>query len=506
MYLFGAFLKRALKLANRLESSKLTAIENQQLTLIKLLSKAGDTAFGHHYGFHEILLSPHVMDTFREKVPIHDYDKMHDEWWYRSLQNEKNVAWKGKTQFFALSSGTTGAASKEIPVTKEMIKSIRRAGLRMFLNLTKYDVPADIYTKDMLMLSGSADLQDKGGYFAGDLSGINVSNTPFWLRRSYKPGLEIAMINDWNARIHEIAKNARKWDVGYIMGIPSWNKLMLEHIIDYHKVSNIHEVWPNLRVFVHGGASFDPYRKDFDAISGQQLIYMDTYLASEGFIAYQNRPDTTSMALLLNNGIFLEFIPFDDAHFDHDGNVIGQPPTLTIGEVELNKDYAVLISTCSGAWRYLIGDVVRFTDLVKNEILITGRTKHFLSICGEHLSVGNMTDAIRNVQQLLNIHIPEFTACGKRAGKYAVHHWHIGCDQPVDAAQVARVLDEQLQLLNDDYRTERSAVMEAPVVTVTPSHEFYHYLESKGKMGGQNKFPRVMKEGAFVEWERFVNG
>jgi hypothetical protein len=230
---------------------------------------------------------------------------------------------------------------------------------------------------------------------------------------------------------------------------------------------------------------------------------MDTYLASEGFIAYQDRPGTRGMRLLVRNGIFFEFVPFNADNFDEEGRLAGQPHALTLEEVQEDVDYALLISTCSGAWRYLIGDTVRFTNKERWEIIITGRTKHFLSICGEHLSVDNMNQGIQAVEEKLNVSIREFTVSPlAQEGRY-VHKWYIGCEPMADSTAVAPLLDERLKEVNDDYRTERGSLLQVQVQTL-PADIFYQWQESKGKMGGQNKFPRVMKGRPFAEWEAFV--
>jgi hypothetical protein len=279
---------------------------------------------------------------------------------------------------------------------------------------------------------------------------------------------------------------------------------MIEKIVEYHGVKDIHEIWPNLCAFVHGGISFEPHRHSFEAMMRKPLVYVDTYLASEGFVAYQNRPETRSMALVVNNGIFFEFIPFNDDNFDGDGNLKGQPKTLTVNDVTVGKDYALVLSTCAGAWRYLIGDTVRFTDFRRKEIVITGRTKQFLSVCGEHLSVGNMNTGVEYVQKALNTKIREFTVCAvPHNGSYA-HRWYVGCDPQVDAKKFETLLDAELCRINDDYATERTSVLGDIQMNIVPPDLFIKWMEIKGKMGGQHKFPRVMKKEMFAEWEAFV--
>ncbi len=504
MAILGALIKRGLTLGERLERQNVSPIQLQTRTLRRLLRAASYTAFGKHYDFRDILKSAHVIEAFQQRVPIHNYDSMYEQWWHRALEQEENVTWPGKVRYFALSSGTSGAPSKHIPVTDHMIRAIRRGSTRMFFNLNRFNIDPDLFTKDMMMLGGSTNLQNQGDYFLGDLSGINAGKIPFWLRPFYKPGTEISKINDWNDKIEEIAKHASEWDVAFMVGIPAWIQLMMERIIEYNQVQHIHEVWPNLTVYVHGGVHFEPYRKGFEKLLGKPLIYMDSYLASEGLISFQNRPDTRSMRMLLHNGIFFEFVPFTEENFDEEGHIRPEAQAVSIEGVEEGINYALLMSTCAGAWRYLIGDTVKFTDKARAEIIVTGRTKHYLSIVGEHLSVDNMNQAVRHAEEQLNIDIREFTVSAVQAGKFFAHRWYVGCEPLVDAATLAEVIDEQLKVVNDDYRVERNSVLQPIQMEVIPPKIFYKWQEHRGKLGGQNKFPRVMKKDLFAEWEQFV--
>jgi hypothetical protein len=503
MPILGGLVKRAMKFNKRINAPRFEPMHYQEKTLKRLIKKASGTAFGQHYGFKEILKSDDFITTFQNNIPIHDYDKLYKEWWHRTLEQEANVCWPGNIKLYALSSGTTGSSSKHIPITNDMFRSIRRAGIRMFYNTTQFDFDKSFYEKDMMMFGGSTSLQQGDGYQAGDLSGINTGKLPLWVRRFYKPGVEISSMNDWNARIDKIAKEAPKWDIGIVAGIPSWIQLMMERVIEYNNLENIHDIWPNFQVYVSGGVAFEPYRKSFDKLLGKPIHYMDTYLASEGFIAIQSRLGTTSMALITDNGIFYEFIPFNEDNFK-DGEVVKKPEVRTIETVEEGVDYALVLSSCGGAWRYMIGDTVRFTDVDRGEIVVTGRTKHFLSICGEHLSVGNMNDAIKAVEEELDIEIKEFTVSGIELenGKFA-HKWYISTETGHSAEVLQAILDKKICELNDDYITERASVL-GMEVEIVPPNSFYNWFESKGKLGGQNKVPRVMKKDQFEEWEAFV--
>jgi hypothetical protein len=228
-----------------------------------------------------------------------------------------------------LSSGTSGAASKFIPVTDEMIKAIRKTGVRQMLSLSQYDLPTSLISKGILMLGGSTDLKFNGTYFSGDLSGITASKLPIWFQRFYKPGKKIARNRNWGNKLDQIVEKAPEWDIGIIVGVPAWLQLLLEKIIDRYQLKSIHDIWPNLRLFVHGGVSFEPYKLGFERLLGKPLIYLETYLASEGFLAFQALPNRKSMRLVLNNGIFYEFIPFTPQNFDEEGNLVANPQTLS---------------------------------------------------------------------------------------------------------------------------------------------------------------------------------
>lgn len=479
---------------------------SQERVLRQLMTQAEHTAFGRHYRFGALLRSPNLIAEFQKTVALYHYDALFDAWWHRTLAGEANICWPDVVRHFALSSGTSGASSKYIPITPDMTASMRSAALRMFSCLPKYQLPPNFYTKDWLMVGSSSSLtQMETGAFAGDLSGINAKQPPRWMRRFIKPGPDVARLKTWEERVKIISERAPKWDISVVSGIPSWVQLTLERIVADHGLDTIHDLWPNLQIFVSGGIAFEPYRKSFERLLAKPLIYQDSYLASEGFIAFQSRPGTHAMRLLLNNGIFFEFIPFNDDNFDDNGLPRPLAQVLTLDKVTTGVDYALLITTNAGAWRYLIGDTVRFTDLARSEIIITGRTKHFLSLCGEHLSVDNMNHAIQDIAQEMDIAIPEFTVGGVQEGTHFAHHWYIGCDHPetVDQQALATRLDAALKRYNDDYAAERSAMMRPPKVTLLPTQAFYDWQKDHGKFNGQSKIPRVLKGERWVQWCAF---
>jgi hypothetical protein len=479
----------------------------QQLKVLKkLLKKARFTEFGQKYRFDDILLSKHIGKRFQELVPVHDYNKIYEEWWQKTLEGVPDVTWPGKIKYYALSSGTSESASKYIPVTKDMLRSNRVNYIRQLISLFSYEhLPRNAVTKGFLMLGGATDLQKgKAGWYAGDLSGILAKNRPFWFQTFYKPGGRIAAIKDWNQKLHEIVEHAPNWDIGYIVGVPAWCQMCMEMVVEHYKVKTIHDIWPNLGFFVHGGVAFEPYKKGFEKLLGKPIVYIENYLSSEGFIGYKDREDAKGMRLILNNNIFMEFVPFNDQNFDHDGRMVENPEALMVHEVEEGKDYALLMSTNAGAWRYLIGDTVRFVDLERYEVVITGRTKHFLSLVGEHLSVENMNKAVELVSDELNICVPEYTVVGFPHENYFAHKWYVASDDKVDETLLRDRIDHHLKQLNDDYAVERTSALKEVFLQKLPEEAFLKFMESKGKLGSQHKFPRVMKGKMLQDWNEFL--
>ena len=505
MAILGNIIKTAIELKDRLTPDP-EAVPSQERVLRELLEAAKDTDFGRKYNFRQILSSSNFRQTFTEKVPMFDYHRLHDEWWHRVVDGESNVTWPGSPQYFALSSGTTGSSSKRIPVTDEMLAAIRNTGIQQVTSLANFNLPPEFFEKEIMMLGSSTDLQRRGNFLEGEISGISASNIPFWFKGYYKPGDEIARIDDWDERVQKIAEKAPEWDIGALSGIPSWIELMLKKVIEHHQLKNIHEIWPSLSVYTPGGVAFEPYRKSFEKLLAHPLIYLDTYLASEGFIAFQSRPGTTAMTLVVDNGIYFEFVPFEDKNMTDEGNVHPDAEVLTLSEVQENQDYVLLMSTVSGAWRYMIGDTIEFTDLKRREIIITGRTKHFLNVVGSQLSVHKMNAAIQVLEERFQVGIKEFTvaAIRREEDQEYIHKWYLGSDDTLDAEETAHALDEALQEANKNYRVARSKALKDVNVAVIPCDIFYQWSERNKKKGGQVKTPRVMQEEDFAEWEAFA--
>lgn len=504
MPVLGSLIKNAIELGKYQKQPVIDGVKAQKRTLKKLLRRCKNTQFGKHFGFSEILTSQNFIAEFQKRVPVYEYDTIHKEWWHKSQEGETDVTWPGQIKHFALSSGTSGASSKYIPVSGAMVRQIKKTSVRELLTLAQYNLPSDFFTKGALMLGGSTQLNYNGIYYEGDLSGISTSNIPVWFQRFYFPGKKISREKDWSTKINKIVQQAKDWDVVAIVGVPAWLQILMEQIIDHYGLNTIHDIWPNLQIFVHGGVSFKPYKVGFEKLLAHPLIYIETYLASEGFLALQTRPNVDSMQMVMDNGIFFEFIPYNDDNFDNNGNIKKNPKSLTIGEVKENEVYALILSSCAGAWRYMIGDTVKFTNVERQEIQITGRTKHYMNICGEHLSQENMNRAIELMEQELNVNVREFAVAGIKHSKMFAHRWYIGTDDPLDPQKAMETIDKYLKELNDDYRVERIAAIREVFVEVYPSKVFYDYLNLIGKTGGSFKFPRVLRDVQQTRWEKFL--
>ncbi|MDO1512791.1 GH3 auxin-responsive promoter family protein [Maribacter confluentis] len=504
MNIIGNFIKGVINVTDKITGEDNPVLDQQQV-LKTLLETAKDTAFGKAYKFDEILNDEHMQQTFKNRVPYFDYNQINDQWWQKLHEGQTDVTWPGSPDYFALSSGTTGKSSKRIPVTNEMIDAIRQAGIKQVLALSNFDLPADFFETGILMLGSSTDLVEHNDHLEGEISGISASNIPSWFSGYYKPGKEIAQIDDWDERVAKIAEKAADWDIGALSGIPSWIELMLKEVIKKHKLNNIHEIWPNLKVYTSGGVAFGPYEKSFNALMGKPVTVIDTYLASEGFIAFQARPETDAMKLVTDNGIYFEFVPFDPDYILEDGSLAQDAPSLSLSEVRTGQNYVLIISTVSGAWRYLIGDTIEFTDVERAEIKITGRTKFFLNTVGSQLSVNKLDDALQEVMHTFDIEIPEYTLCAKKYKDGFYHTWYLGTTATIDPKKVAKKLDDSLKEANKNYTVARSKALKGVKVFMVEPEIFYEWNDANKKKGGQVKMERVMNEEKFAQWEDFVD-
>ncbi|GAA4238784.1 GH3 auxin-responsive promoter family protein [Postechiella marina] len=505
MAILGHIIKGAIQLADNI-TSKPNHIEAQQNVLKDLLNTASKTQFGKYYKFDELLQSKTLAIDFAQSIPYHDYNDMQNKWWKKNHEGEHNVTWPGSPSYFALSSGTTGKESKRIPVTNDMISAIRGSGIKQVLSLNNFEVSANFFEKEIMMLGSSTDLTERKDHkLEGEISGISANNIPFWFRPYYKPGDDIAKIDSWDKRVKQIAEQAKNWDIGALSGIPSWIELMLEKVIAHHNVKNIHDIWPNLQVYTSGGVAFGPYEKSFKALMGKPVTVIDTYLASEGYIATQVRPGTDAMQLNTDQGIYFEFVPFKPEYIKPDGSLVADAPSITIADVQLNQDYVLVISTVSGAWRYLIGDTIEFANIEEAEIKITGRTKFFLNTVGSQLSVNKMDDAMRHLEDKFDAKIKEYTISATKDDENEFYHtWYLGSLLNEKDTIIAEALDEFLKQANKNYKVARGKSLKGVKVNVVKPEVFHNWSAHNKKKGGQVKMERVMGEEKFKEWEAFV--
>lgn len=505
MPIIGEIIKRSVETVDRIFTNP-DPKEAQQKVLENLLSKAKNTAFGKYYQFENMLKSTDIRASFAAEVPFFNYDQLREEWWQKVIDGGEDVTWPGKVKYFAVSSGTT-STKKHIPVTEEMLQSIRRAGMQQIKGIADFDLPATFFEKEILMFGSSTNLKEVNGHLEGEISGISASQIPYWFEGFYRPGKDISAIDDWDERVEALARESGNWDIGAISGIPSWIELMLKRVIAHHNAETIHDVWPNFQVYTSGGVAFEPYRKSFEKLCGKEITVIDTYLASEGYLATQLRKETDAMALITDNGVYFEFVHFTPENMNEDGSINPEAKVENIENVEEGKDYVLLISTVSGAWRYMIGDTITFTDKERAEIKITGRTKHFLNVVGSHLSVIQMNQAMEKLSEEFDCQIKEFTVAAVEEDDEYRHRWYLGvdCEKSLDENQIAERLDDLLKENNKNYKVARGKALKHIEVRIVTDEMFRKWTEDTKQKGGQVKVPRVMKAEDFKEWEAYVS-
>ena len=502
MAIIGKFLKKTSKEKFKKFTKQKRAFNTQIRSLFKLIDLGKDTNFGSKYGFNAILLNSDLVSEFQENVPITNYNLFYKEWLKESIKGKKNHTWPGKIKYYALSSGTNGAASKRIPVSSQMIKSFQKTSINQIATLYNLNLNDVVFSAKILVVGGCSKIKKVENHFEGDLSGILKKNTAFIYSPFTLPPRKIAKICDWNEKLEQMVIHAPKWDIGIVTGVPSWCILLMERIIEVYQLKSIHDIWPNFELYIHGGVFIQPYIDRLNRITNKKVHLLDTYLASEGYFAFQAATENEGMQLLLENGVFYEFIPFTDAYFDLEGNLKDNHEAFTLNQVEVGIDYALVISTNAGLWRYLIGDLVQFLDIKKYEIIITGRIKEYLSLAGEHLSLDNINKALVTVNKLLNVEISEF--CVIADEKEQRHVWYIGSNMIVDKFDYIDKFDEELKALNDDYSSCRKHNLKAPKIEVVEPDLFYLFLEEIGKSGSQHKFPRVLNKDQGKQWKLFL--
>ncbi len=470
--------------------------EVQQELFRELINNAEDTEWGKQYGYKDGL----SVREYQERVPITTYEGLYP-YIERVMKGEQNVLWPSKVEWFAKSSGTTNARSKYIPVSPESLEDCHYKGGKDMLSIYVNLYPeTKLFTGKGLSIGGShrpSELNAKMN--CGDVSAVIMQNLPIWAEAIRTPPLKIALMDKWEEKIEKMVEVTVQENVTSLSGVPTWTYILLKRILEVTGKDNILDVWPNLELFTHGAVAFGPYRQMFrDIIPSAKMNYLEVYNASEGFFGIQDQEGTEDeMLLMLDYGIYYEFIPMDQ--FEEE-----QPKTLTLDQVELGKNYALVISTNAGLWRYKIGDTIRFTNLSPYRIKISGRTKHFINAFGEEVIVENAEAAITRACQATDAIISNFTAAPvyMESGKRGGHEWLIEFErEPNSLDQFTKVLDETLREVNSDYDAKRQndIALQEPIVHIAPSGTFMNWLRDKGKLGGQNKIPRLSNTREYLE-------
>jgi hypothetical protein len=468
--------------------------EVQQEMLFKLIQNAKDTEWGKKYNYAGI----NTIEEFQDRIPVQTYDQI-KRYVNRLRKGEKNLLWPGDIKWFARSSGTTSAKSKFIPVSKEALEDCHFRGSKDVVAIYTANHPdTKILTGKALTLGGSHKINNfsNQSYF-GDLSAILIENAPFWADFLRTPDHKIALIEEWEEKLEKITKATINENVTNIAGVPSWNLVMIKYILNFTGKNNLLEVWPNLELFIHGGVSFIPYRKQFEKlIPSEKMNYMETYNASEGFFGIQDDLSRNDMLLMLDYSVFYEFIPIENIN---DKN----SKALTIAEVEVSKNYAIVISTNGGLWRYMIGDTIIFTSVNPHRFKISGRTKHFINAFGEEVIIDNATRALNIACNKTGAQIREFTAAPvfMDENRKGSHEWLIEFEiPPSDLDYFTSALDHALMSLNSDYEAKRykNITLDRPIVRSMEKGAFYTWFEKKKKLGGQNKIPRLSNDRNYI--------
>lgn len=467
----------------------------QRDVLNYLITEATDTEWGKTHNYSTIK----SYDQFRKNVPIQDYNDI-KPYVERLRKGEKNILWPGEIKWFAKSSGTTSDKSKFIPVSREAMEECHFRGGKDVLVLNENSYPDNRILKGKgLIVGGSHKINNYSNesYF-GDLSAILIENMPFYAEFLRTPKSSIALMDNWEQKLEEMARATIKENVTNISGVPSWTLVLLRHVLKITGKSNILEVWPNMELFIHGGVSFTPYKEQYKSMMPKDdMHYLETYNASEGFFGIQDDQKSSSMLLMLDYGVFYEFIPMSEY-----GKTDAQ--TLTIDDIETDVNYAVLISTNGGLWRYLIGDTIKFTDTYPHKFLITGRTRHFINAFGEELIIENAEAAIKIACEKTGAQIHEYTVAPIYMGAdtQGAHQWLIEFDkEPDNIEYFTYVLDDALKTVNSDYEAKRfnNYTLDIPKIVKVEQGTFHRWLEQKGKLGGQNKIPRLSNNRDYVD-------
>lgn len=489
-------------LIKEIDSYREKPVQVQRSVFEYLVKNGSDTAFGHQHHFSDIK----GYEEFRKNVPVRDYNSL-SPFIERARSGEKYVLWNQEVPWYAKSSGTSADKSKFIPITPENLKNCHYKGFQTlmasYINTHK---ESKLFYGKSLTLGGSVKPENAGGisYYTGDLSAVLLQNSPKVVEWVRVPSKKTALLHDFNEKNLKICQECSGANVTNFAGVPSWNLLMIEKLLEYNHVEHLTEIWPNVELFMHGGISFDPYREQFKKlIPSPQMNYLENYNASEGYFAFQDDLSDPGMLLTLGNGVFYEFIPMDSLQSVLDGE---SDNILPLEGVKSGVQYAVVISTNSGLWRYLIGDCVQFTSVHPYKVIITGRTQQFINAFGEELMIDNAEKALAHTCKQMGISVKDFTVAPlfmdqehHRGG----HQWVVEFEEgiEIDYNKFAEILDARLCELNSDYEAKRreSHTMERLTLTPVPSGTFYRWMASRGKVGGQNKVPRLSSNRNHIE-------
>ncbi len=461
----------------------------------KLLHAGKQTEWGRKYGYKDIR---HIED-YKARVPINHYEDL-KPYIDRLMKGEQRLLWHTDVKWMAKSSGTTSDKSKFIPVSQEAIEDCHFKGGKDLLSIyCTNNSQTKIFEGKALALGGSHQISEYNNEsYYGDLSAILIQNLPFWIEFQRTPSRSITLMDKWEEKIDKMAHAIIKDDVTNISGVPSWTLLLLKKVLELTGKKHIFEVWPHLELFVHGGVSFTPYIEEFKKLfPSPDMKYLETYNASEGFFGIQDQQDSKELLLMLDYGIFYEFLPTDQLHEDH-------PKTCGLDSVELDKNYALVITTNAGLWRYVIGDTITFTSKNPFRIRITGRTKSFINAFGEELIIDNAEEALKNACQKADATIKEYTAAPVFLDdrKAACHEWLIEfITPPENIDYFTEVLDNALKSINSDYEAKRyhDMLLKKPLIRPLPKGTFYEWMKMKNKLGGQNKVPRLANDRRYVD-------
>lgn len=487
---------------SRLARLRLWRIENwvsdpvaaQREVLQHLITSAQYTEFGRKYNFEKLF----SIKEYKKNVPIHTYDDI-KPYILRMMEGEENILWNMPVNWFAKSSGTTSAKSKFIPISDESLTDTHfKASKDVVTNYYKNFPDSDLLTGKSLVVGGSHQVnQVHDDIHYGDLSAVLMQNTPFWGHWIRTPELSVALLDEWENKIEKLAQTTINENVTSLAGVPTWTIVLIKRILEISGKQYLKDVWPNLELYIHGGVSFVPYREQLDRQIGKQINYLEIYNASEGFFAAQDKPNEEGMLLYTDHGIFYEFMPVEE--YGKEG-----PKTIGLKDVVVNKNYALIISTNGGLWRYLIGDTIQFTSLNPYKIKVSGRLKHYINAFGEELIVDNSDKAIAIASEKTGAIVTDYTAAPVYFSNdnNGAHEWLIEFDKaPDDINKFTFELDNALQAINSDYEAKRhkNIALRMPVIHAIKKGTFTEWLRSKGKLGGQHKVPRLSNERTLLE-------